>query len=195
MIFLQLFLTFSKLGIINFGGGYGMLSLIQTEVVMRQGWLSAQQFTDIVAISQMTPGPIGINAATYIGYHAVVEAGYPPLMGILGSAIATLSVVWLPFALMIGLSYFLLKNKDKPLMQAILSALRPTIVGLIAAAAILLMTEDNFGSPTDTPVQFAISLVLFAAAFVAVYYYRRSPLLIIGIAAVLGMTIYPLFHP
>lgn len=195
MIFLQLFLTFSKLGIINFGGGYGMLSLIQTEVVMRQGWLSAQQFTDIVAISQMTPGPIGINAATYIGYHAVVEAGYPPLMGILGSAIATLSVVWLPFALMIGLSYFLLKNKDKPLIQAILSALRPTIVGLIAAAAILLMTEDNFGSPTDTPVQFAISLVLFAAAFVAVYYYRRSPLLIIGIAAVLGMTIYPLFHP
>ena len=93
MIFLLLFYTFFKIGLFGFGGGYAMLSLIQGEVVTRYGWLTTSQFTDIVAISQMTPGPIGINSATYVGYTALVNAGYSPAVGILGSLMATVAVI------------------------------------------------------------------------------------------------------
>lgn len=190
MIFWQLFWVFTRIGIVNFGGGYAMLSLIQTEVVQHEGWLTAQEFTDIVAISQMTPGPIGINAATYVGYSAVISAGYPPALGVLGSVIATLSVVWLPFVLMVALSYLLLRYKDRPWMKGIFAALRPAIVGLIASAAILLMTEENFGSPTTSLPQFFTSCLLFVIAFVAVYRYKQSPLLILGCSACVGMLLY-----
>lgn len=191
MIFLELFWVFTKIGIVNFGGGYAMLSLIQAEVVQQHGWLTAQEFTDIVAVSQMTPGPIGINTATYVGYTAVVEAGYSPLLGALGSLLATLGVVWLPFMLMIALSFVLLRHKDKPLMRSLFAALRPTIVGLIAAAALVLMTPENFGSWETSPVQLGISLALFGIGFVVVYRYKRSPLLVLGVAALLGLAIYP----
>ncbi len=191
MIFLKLFLVFSKIGIVNFGGGYAMLSLIQAEVVTREGWLTAQEFTDIVAISQMTPGPIGINAATYVGYTAVVAEGYPPALGILGALVASLSVIWLPFVLMVALGAILLRYRERPLVKSVFAGLRPAIVGLIAAAAIGLMTEDNFGSPLTSPLHFGISVALFALGFVAVYRYRRSPLLVLAVAAVLGLVIFP----
>ena len=93
MIFLQLFYVFSKIGIFNFGGGYAMLSLIQDEVVNKHHWLTVQEFTDIVAVSQSTPGPIGINCATYTGYTAVVNAGYPVWLAVLGAVLASLSVM------------------------------------------------------------------------------------------------------
>ena len=93
MLFLQLFYTFFKIGLFGFGGGYAMISLIQNEVVNRYGWLSSSEFTDIVAISQMTPGPIGINSATYVGYSAVVNAGYDFFWGVLGSISCTFAVV------------------------------------------------------------------------------------------------------
>ena len=86
MIYLNLFITFFKIGLFGFGGGYGMLSLIQHETVERWQWLSSSDFTDIVAISQMTPGPIGINSATYCGYTACANAGFSMPMSILGSA-------------------------------------------------------------------------------------------------------------
>ena len=89
MIWLQLFYVYLKIGIFGFGGGYAMLSLIQADVVDRYGWISSQEFTDIVAISQMTPGPIGINSATYIGYTAIHNAGYSPAMAVLGSCLTT----------------------------------------------------------------------------------------------------------
>ena len=88
MIFLKLFLVFSKIGIFNFGGGYAMLSLIQNEVVMKNHWLTNAEFTEIVAISQSTPGPIGINTATYVGYTSVINAGYNEWLAIVGAVIA-----------------------------------------------------------------------------------------------------------
>ncbi|MCI6518132.1 MAG: chromate transporter, partial [Prevotellaceae bacterium] len=100
VLFLLLFYTFFKIGLFGFGGGYAMLSMIQGEVVTKYQWLTTSQFTDIVAISQMTPGPIGINSATYVGYSAVVNAGYSPAMGVLGSAMATFAVVLPSFILM-----------------------------------------------------------------------------------------------
>ena len=93
MLFLELFYTFLKIGLFSFGGGYGMLSVIQGEVVSRHGWLTAAEFTDIVAVSQMTPGPIGINSATYVGYTAVFNSGAPEWLAVIGSVVASLAVM------------------------------------------------------------------------------------------------------
>ena len=190
MIFLQLFLVFSKIGIVGFGGGYAMLSLIQGEVVTKHHWLSSAEFTDIVAVSQMTPGPLGINMATYVGYTSVLNAGYPPSMAMLGSLLSTLSILWLPFILMLAVSRLLVRHKDSPIIKGIFAILRPTIVGLIAAAALVLMNAETFGAPETERVQFGLSLVLFAAAFIAVYRFRVSPILILGLAGVFGMLFY-----
>ena len=124
MIFLQLFYTFFKIGLFGFGGGYAMLSMIQGEVVTRHNWLSSSEFTDIIAISQMTPGPIGINSATYVGYQAVIEAGYSHAVGVLGSIIATVSVVLPSFILMVLISRFFLKYQKHPAVVSVFNGLR-----------------------------------------------------------------------
>ena len=190
MIFLQLFLVFSKIGIVGFGGGYAMLSLIQGEVVTKHHWLSSAEFTDIVAVSQMTPGPLGINMATYVGYTSVLNAGYSPSMAMLGSLLTTLSILWLPFILMLAVSRLLVRHKDSPIIKGLFAVLRPTIVGLIAAAALVLMNAETFGATATARLQFGLSLVLFAAAFIAVYRFRVSPILILGLAGVFGMLFY-----
>ena len=100
-LFLQLFVTFFVIGLFTFGGGYAMLSLIQTQVVTAHAWITESAFTDIVAISQMTPGPIGINCATYVGYNVVTAAGGSHLLGVLGSFTATLAVVLPSFLLVL----------------------------------------------------------------------------------------------
>ncbi len=193
MIFLQLFLVFSKIGIVGFGGGYAMLSLIQDDVVNKHGWLSSAEFTDIVAVSQMTPGPLGINMATYVGYTSVVNAGYPTGLAMLGSLLATLSILWLPFILMIVVSRFLLKHKESPIIKSIFAGLRPTIVGLVAAAALVLMNAENFGAPRTALLQFVVSLILFALAFISVYRFKVSPLKILALAGIFGMVFYSVF--
>ena len=193
MIFLDLFLVFSKIGIVGFGGGYAMLSLIQDEVVTTHAWLSSQEFTDIVAVSQMTPGPLGINMATYVGYTSVLNAGYPPAIAMLGSLVTTLSIIWLPFLLMLGVSHLLLKHKDSPIIKGIFSGLRPTIVGLVAAAALVLMNAANFGAPAASQLQFVTSLVLFTSSFLAVFHFKVSPLKVLAGAGIFGMIFYTLF--
>ena len=140
-IFLHIFLVFTKIGTFNFGGGYAMLSLIHNEVVIKNHWLTNAEFTDMVAISQSTQVPIGINAATYAGYTAVLHQGYPAWAAMLGSVLASLSIMWLPFLLMIAISHYLLTHKDSKVVQDIFAALRPTIIGLIGAAALLLMNR------------------------------------------------------
>ena len=109
LLLLKLFYTFFKIGLFGFGGGYAMISMIQGEVVTRYEWLSSSDFTDIIAISQMTPGPIGINSATYVGYTAMVNAGYSHAVGILSSTVATFSVVLPSFILMIFIGLFFLE--------------------------------------------------------------------------------------
>ena len=193
MIFLQLFLVFSKIGIVGFGGGYAMLSLIQDDVVNKHGWLSSAEFTDIVAVSQMTPGPLGINMATYVGYTSVVNAGYSTGLAMLGSLLATLSILWLPFILMIVVSRFLLKHKESPILKSIFAGRRPTIVGLVAAAALVLMNAENFGAPRTALLQFVVSLILFALAFISVYRFKVSPLKILALAGIFGMVFYSVF--
>lgn len=190
MIFLLLFLTFFKIGLFAFGGGYAMISLIQGEVVSKYGWLTTSQFTDVIAISQMTPGPIGINSATYVGYAAITNAGYSATMGMLGSALATFSVILPSFLLMLFVVKILTRFKESPVIESMFALLRPTILGLIAAACLLLMNKENFGSYNDSPWQFFTSLFLFAATIYGVQILKISPIRMLIFCAIAGLFLY-----
>ena len=190
MIFWKLFYTFCKIGIFNFGGGYAMIALIQHEVVEKQGWMTMTEFTDIVATSQITPGPIGINVATYAGYTSVVNAGYAPFWGVAGAFLASFSVILLPFLLMLVVSRSLLKYKEHPVVKTMLSVLKLTVIGMIAAAAVLLVNKETFSSYSDSPWQFLASIGLFAAAFFASLKWKTSPILLIFVAGLLGFLLY-----
>lgn len=198
MILLKLFIVFTKIGIFNFGGGYAMLSLIQNEVVTKNHWLTISEFTDIVAISQSTPGPIGINAATYTGYTAVMnDAAFASLPGwqlqalaVFGAVLASLSIMWLPFILMISISKFLLKHKDSKGVKSVFGALRPAIVGLIASASIMLMSKENFGSPTESTFVFIVSIAIFLFTFFGTRLFKIHPILMIALCGLMGLIIY-----
>ena len=192
MLLLELFYTFLKIGLFSFGGGYGMLSVIQGEVVTRHAWLTASEFTDIVAISQMTPGPIGINSATYVGYTAMLNATGNEALAVIGSLTASFAVMLPSIVLMLIVSRFFMKYNKNRNVEAVFKALRPAVVGLIASAALLLMTEENFGSPAETPLQFGVSVALFVAAFVAMKFFKVSPILILLLAGIFGGVFYGL---
>ncbi|WP_278844344.1 chromate transporter [Hoylesella timonensis] len=187
MIYLYLFFTFFQIGLFGFGGGYGMLSLIQTETVIQHHWLTSAEFTNIVAISQMTPGPIGINSATYCGYAAVHNAGYGMWMSVLGSVVATTALVLPSLVLMILISKMFMKYMNTEPVQNIFNGLRPAVVGLLAAATLLLMNEENFGSMVGNPWQFWISIALFIATFIGTKYIKINPIRMICYAAFAGL--------
>ena len=190
MLYFQLFYTFFLIGLFGFGGGYAMLSMIQSEVVTNHHWMTMGEFTDIVAVSQMTPGPIGINSATYVGYTAVVNAGAPHWMGILGSATATFAVVLPSFILMLLISKFLMRYKHHPIVEQVFTGLRPAVVGLLAAACLLLMTPDNFSTPTDSPWQFWISIAIFVLTIIACQVYKISPIRVLLFCALVGILLF-----
>ncbi len=187
MIFLKLFFSFFQIGLFGFGGGYGMLSLIQTETVANHAWLTSAEFTNIVAISQMTPGPIGINAATYCGYTAVHNAGMGEAMAILGSLTATVALVLPSLILMILVCRMFLKYMKTQAVQSVLVALRPAVVGMLAAAALMLMTRENFSSPSINAWQFGISIFLFVATYIGTKVVKVGPIKMIGLAAFAGI--------
>ena len=189
MIFLYLFITFFEIGLFGFGGGYGMLSLIQHETVEHWHWLSSSEFTDIVAISQMTPGPIGINSATYCGYTAVSNAGYSSSMAVFGSAVATFALVLPSLILMILISKMFLKYMKTHAVQSVFNGLRPAVVGLLGAATLLLMTPENFSLPTVNPWQFFISCGLFAATFYGTYFLKINPIRMTIYAVLAGLVL------
>lgn len=187
MIYLQLFYTFFLIGLFGFGGGYGMLSLIQQQTVVAHHWLTTAEFTNIVAISQMTPGPIGINSATYCGYTAIHNAGYNGGMAILGSATATFALVLPSLILMLLISKMFMKYMNTPVVKSIFSGLRPAVVGLLAAATLLLCNEENFSLPSINLWQFCISIALFIATFVGTMWLKINPIRMICYAAVAGL--------
>ena len=191
MIFLQLFYTFLLIGLFTFGGGYSMIALIYDEVVTRHAWITSAEFTDILAISQITPGPIGINTATYAGYAAVASAGYPPCIAVVGSLIASVAVILLPAALIIVVSQWLQHHKDNPTVATVLRTLRIAVLGLIAAAALSLLTTENFGIPALSR-QFITSVAIFVAVFILSVRYRKSPILLIAISGLAGLVVYSL---
>lgn len=173
MIYLQLFFTFFKIGLFNFGGGYAMISFLQNEVVFKHAWLTTTQFTDVVAISQVTPGPVGINMATYTGY-TVAEFW--------GATVATVALCLPSFLLMLFIGKWLLNNQHATRVQSVLGALRLAVIGLIAAAALLLCNAENF---TDYK-----SIFFFAGAFWLVATRKAGPILVLLLSAVGGLLLY-----
>ncbi len=190
MIFLYLFVTFFEIGLFGFGGGYGMLSLIQHETVEHWHWLSSSEFTDIVAISQMTPGPIGINSATYCGYTAIHHAGYGDTLAVVGSAVATFALVLPSLILMILISRMFMRYMNTRTVQSVFTGLRPAVVGLLAAATLLLMTPENFSTPSENAWQFYISVALFLATFYGTKVLKINPIRMIGCCAVAGIILF-----
>ena len=171
-ILFYLLYIFFKIGLFSFGGGYAMLPLIRQYVVVSNPWVTANEFTDLVAISQATPGPIAINAATYIGF----KVG-----GIWGSIFATLGIVLPSFIVMLTITKFFLKFKNSKYMEDAFSGIRKAAIGLIAAAAIL-VAFDSF-------IDYK-SFIIFLVAFIASYKYKADPIIMTILAGIAGFLIY-----
>lgn len=173
MIYLQLFLSYLKIGFFGFGGGYAMISLIQNEVVVRNNWLTSLELADIVAISQMTPGPIAINCATYVGYTVTGN--------IWGSLLATFAVCLPPLTIMTLITIFYRRLHNNYIVKSTLSWMRPIMTGMIGAAALMFLNRDTF---VDW-----VSIVIFAVSFFATWK-KFNPILLLIMAAVAGIIIY-----
>jgi len=186
MIYLALFLSFFKIGLFGFGGGLAILSLIQMEVESH-GWMTQQEFVDIVAVSQVTPGPIGINCATYVGYTTA---------GFWGSVLATSAIVLPSLIIMLSIckAYFWLSNKfqGNPYYEQTLRMLRFTVIGLVASAALLLIKPTNF----IDPVSWIIFAVVVALTILPNFTKNKvteiisHPILLIVLAGIAGYCIY-----
>ena len=177
MIYLQLFLSYLKIGFFGFGGGYAMLSLIQNEIVEQRGWLTATQFADIVAVSQITPGPIAINSATYIGY---TVAGFG------GSVIATFAVCLPSLTLMLLLTRLFIRYRENRYIRMVVKAVTPVVVGMIASAALLLMFPRSGANDNFTDIW---SWILFFAVLYGSYR-KVNPIVMIILSAIVGVAIY-----
>ncbi len=176
MVLFELFATFFKIGILSFSGGYAMIPFLQTEA-LGKGWLSLPEFVDMVAISQMTPGPIAVNMATYVGY----TQG-----GVLGSLAATIGVCTPSFVIMLLLVRFFNKFRDKPLMQHVFYGIRPAVVGLILAAA-LSIARLEFLPVAGINVK---AVFLFALCLGAMVRFKANPMLCIVLSGVAGVVFF-----
>ena len=194
MLYLQLFISFFKIGLFGFGGGLAILSLIQMEVE-EHGWMTQQEFVDIVAVSQVTPGPIGINCATYVGYTTA---------GIWGSVLATSAIVLPSLIIMLSIckAYFWLNKRFKgnPYFEQTLRILRFTVIGLIASAALMLIKPTNFIDPVSWIIFGAVALFtvlpelikgkkLSPFAFHLTSFFSH-PILLIVLAGIAGYCLY-----
>ena len=186
MLFLQLFISFFKIGLFGFGGGLAILSLIEMEVE-QHGWMTQQEFVDIVAVSQVTPGPIGINCATYVGY---------TVGGLWGSVLATFAIVLPSLIIMLSIckAYFWLSTRFKgnPYYEQTLRMLRFTVIGLIASAALMLIKPTNFIDPISWVIFGVVAVLTILPNFAKnkVTEVISHPILLIVLAGIAGYFIY-----
>lgn len=183
-LYWQLFLSFVQIGLFSFGGGYAALMLIQQQVVHLHGWLSMSTFADLITIAEMTPGPIAINAATFVGLQV---AGFP------GAIFATFSLILPPCIILTLLAYLYKRYHTLTLMQGILNGLRPAIVAMIASAGVGIITtafwpggiDSNWLQTIDWP-----AVGLFAICFFALRKWKLNPILIILACGGIGIVLY-----
>lgn len=188
MIFLELFFTFLKIGLISFGGGYGMISLIREEV-LSNAWMSEESFLDLVAVAESTPGPIAVNMATFVGS----SQG-----GLLGAFVATLGVVLPSFVIILLIAALARTFLNRPGVQAMLSGIRPTVVGLVLATGVtmLLSTLFSFSSVKDSFKPDLRAIVIFVILLMIRLVLPRlrvkkvSPICLIAVSAFLGILFY-----
>ncbi len=185
MIYIQLILSFMQVGLFSIGGGYAALPLIQQQVVDLHGWLTLGEFSDVVAISQMTPGPIAINAATFVGMR---------LGGVLGAIIATLGCVLPSCIIVLILARVYYKYRNLSLLQGILGGLRPAVVALIASAGLSMIALAFFNTKLHEIVWANLDVVavcLFAAGLVALRIFKKiDPVLVILGSGLAGLILY-----
>ncbi len=181
MIFLQLFLAFAQVGLFSVGGGYAAIPLIESQAVDQFGWLSAEEFTNLISIAEMTPGPIAVNAATFVGIR---------IAGIPGAIIATLGCILPACIIVLTLAILYYRYKKLNTMQTILATLRPVVVASIASAGMSMLLLTVFSGDgiawkqTDLP-----GLLLFTSAFFAIRKLKWSPILAMGLCGVLYLVI------
>lgn len=171
-LLLDLFVSFFKIGAFSFGGGYAMLPLIEDEIIKVNGWLSTSEFVDILAIAEMTPGPIAINSATFLGYKV---ASIP------GAIVATIAVVLPSFIVMSLIFHFITKFKNSPYVDWIFTGIRPIVLGLIASAAIT-VGKNAF-------IDFK-SILIALGLFYAVSFKKLNPIVGIILSGILGVILY-----
>lgn len=172
MVLLELFLSFLKIGAFSFGGGYAMLPLIQKEIIEVHGWMTSIEFIDILAVVEMTPGPVAINSATFLGYRVA---------GVLGSTVATLGVILPSIIIILIIAHFLSKFKDLKVVEYAFTGLRPVVLGLLISAGFTV----SKGSIVDIK-----SFLLGLLFFVLVVFRKIHPIIIIVGAGILGLIIY-----
>ena len=195
-LILQLAWTFFVIGAFTIGGGYAMLSLIQNQVVVEHGWISESAFTDIVAVSQMTPGPIGINSATYVGYDVLFNATGSHFLGVCGSLTATLALMIPSFIIMFLIVKFYVRFRTSKLYSGTMDWLKPCVVGLIGAAALILIFRTTWTGFTPSVQVLSDnfpdwkSWCLLGGAFVAGYWGKVNPIYIILAGAVAGLLVF-----
>lgn len=187
MIYLQLFFSFVKIGLFSFGGGYAMIPLIQKEIESHE-WLSASEFVDIIAISEMTPGPVAVNSATFVGYKAA---------GVLGGIIATFGVALPSVVLVLIVSRYFFRFQDHPLNKMLFYGIRPVIVGLIFSAAVIVAQTAFFKEDIVFNLSYILknflyvinfkSILIFAVSLICLVKFKINPILMIIIAGILGV--------
>lgn len=191
---LRLFWCFFKIGLFGFGGGMGVVALIQHDVVEKNKWITDTQFTDIVAISQMTPGPIGINAATYVGYTAMANNGQCRSKAVISSLVTSGALVLPSFILMIVVSIFFMRYKDNPAVKRVLELIRLTVSGLFIATILLLCNAQTFGELHTADggfnPQVAISIAIAVVSLYAGYVKKISPIAVVACAGTVGWICY-----
>ncbi len=179
MIYFHLFLSFLQIGLFSIGGGYAAMPLIKSEVVTGHQWLTMSEFADLITIAEMTPGPIAVNAATFVG----IRIG-----GIPGAIAATFGCL-LPSCIIVSLLSFIYnKYKNLSTLQSILTALRPAVVALIAAAGLSLLETVAFHNGAPIPEQLNITgIIIFLGAFVILRKFKWNPILVMGLCGVAGL--------
>ncbi len=183
-IYIQLFISFVQIGALSFGGGYAAMPLIQQQVVTLHGWLSPGEFTDLITISQMTPGPIAINSATFVGTR---------IAGFWGAVAATVGCV-LPSCLLVSLlAWAYLRYRNLSLIQHVLASLRPAVIAMIASAGVSILVTAIWSQTSLTGLSQALSsanlraFIIFAGAMVLLIRFKKNPIqvmLLSGVAEV-----------
>ncbi|MDK6028979.1 chromate transporter [Ignisphaera sp. 4213-co] len=171
----SLFITFLKIGAVMFGGGQAMIPILRYEVVVRNNWLSEEEFLDLVAIAESTPGPVAVNAATYIGYK---------IGGVLGSAIATIAVVTPAFAVILSIAIALQKFYENYIVRSILNGIRGAVIGLFTAALITVVKGVYKGLQ---PVSATMTTLIAITVLISIVMFDVDPILLIIASAIAGL--------
>lgn len=183
IIILELIWVFFKIGLFTIGGGYAMIPMIEDEVITR-GWLTKTELVDFLAVSESTPGPFAINMATFVGYNQ---------LGVLGSILATISVALPSFIIIIIIAKFISKFSDSKIVKAVMSGIKPVVVGLIAAVVIDLLKNNIFPKSFNLNNIEYKSLIIIGLVFgLSRIYKKMHPILLILISASLGLVLYGL---